>query len=49
MARDVVGRGHEGSENAYQFELQNVGKEVTCDRHGEMMLQRILNNVREVD
>jgi hypothetical protein len=49
LARDVVDRGHEGSENAYKFELKKAGKEVTYKRHRGMMLQRILNNVREVD
>lgn len=46
--RDVVGRGHEGSENAYQFELKKQGKWLHVRGRGEMMLQRILNNVREV-
>jgi hypothetical protein len=38
LARDVVGRGHEGSENAYKFELEKAGKEVTYVRHAGMML-----------
>ena len=35
MARDLVRRGHEESENAYKFELEKAGKEVTCERQRE--------------
>jgi hypothetical protein len=32
LARDVAGCGYEGSENAYQLELERAWKEVTCER-----------------